>query len=332
LKFDPGKLWISVLAPAAVMLGLPIIIFSIKHGLGVLVTVGYIIIIFGSLMTALIVIPLALGIHYLALAIYLAATVPVRHSTVSLRSYFSASWRNCAFRDHFLSRLKFSGKYLLWGLAGLSPIILYKGISLLNDVSRLPFSLPLNLLILLTAFALVSATLVALVRRQLRVIPTVLTYIFGGVAVIAAAVGAVYLFVKIWGWVIDKLNQWTLPISALLVKLLVGLIVMALAGGLIYSVWLFRRKFQILIVWRRHAGGLAAVPPVQWKDQIMKADPDLQLVLLTQTTHQTLGLNAEQFLKILEDIQDLIKDEPALSGYWEKRDRLEQVLRQERIG
>jgi Cdc6-like AAA superfamily ATPase len=332
LKFEPGKLWIAILAPAAAIVLLPWIMFSVTQGLGAVLTTVILLAMTGSLVTALIAIPIALGIHFIALSIYLAATAPVRHSAVLLRSYFSATWRNCGFRENFFARLKFGGKFLMYALLGASPLIVYKGISLLSDLSHLPFSLPVNLLVILIAFALVSATLIALVQRQISVVPTVFKYIFGGAAAIAAAIGGIYILVRVWGWLLKKLNELTLPISALLVQLLGIVIMLALTAGLVYTLWLFRRRLQILILWRKHQSDSRAIAPDSWKQQLTSADPDLQLVLLNRTNHQTLGLEPQQFLRVLEDIQDLITEEPALSSYWEKRDRLEQVLRQERQG
>jgi hypothetical protein len=66
--------------------------------------------------------------------------------------------------------------------------------------------------------------------------------------------------------------------------------------------------------------------------QLLQAGPDQQQLILNQTNHQNLGLKADEFLKVLEEVAPTISEEPALSTYWEKRDRLEQVLKQERQG
>ncbi|MBI5715965.1 MAG: NACHT domain-containing protein [Chloroflexi bacterium] len=72
--------------------------------------------------------------------------------------------------------------------------------------------------------------------------------------------------------------------------------------------------------------------PESWKKSIEKADGDRQERLLLRTDHQSLSLTAGQFLGVLKEVQPMIKQEPALSTYWEQRDRLGEALRQERQG
>lgn len=67
-----------------------------------------------------------------------------------------------------------------------------------------------------------------------------------------------------------------------------------------------------------------------WLDEMRDASPRIQKNLLSRTDHQSLSLNAEEFLDVLREARSLIKEEPALSTYWEKRNRLEEALRQER--
>ncbi len=69
-----------------------------------------------------------------------------------------------------------------------------------------------------------------------------------------------------------------------------------------------------------------------WKARLKSADPVVQQEMILLTNHQSLGLNPQQFLGVLQDVQDLIKKEPALSTYWARRSDLEQVLKQERQG
>ena len=72
--------------------------------------------------------------------------------------------------------------------------------------------------------------------------------------------------------------------------------------------------------------------PEKWNELFQKAGPGRQQDLLLRTDHQSLGLRAEEFLKILQDAGKHIKREPALSVYWDRRGQLEQALRQEREG
>jgi hypothetical protein len=142
------------------------------------------------------------------------------------------------------------------------------------------------------------------------------------------------LWLLFFGWgmqfvlrTLDRLTQGSvlMGILAILMVLLIGI-------GVLYTLWLFRRRFQFLVVWRRKPPTATAISPDYWKMQLTEADADLQQMLLAQTNHQTLGLRADQFLLLLEEVADSIELEPALSTYWDKRDRLEQVLKQERQG
>jgi lysylphosphatidylglycerol synthetase-like protein (DUF2156 family) len=72
--------------------------------------------------------------------------------------------------------------------------------------------------------------------------------------------------------------------------------------------------------------------PEIWIERIEKSNPVKQKYLLLQTDHQSLSLTASEFLEVLIEILPLIKGDPVLSTYWEKRDQLEEVLRQERQG
>jgi hypothetical protein len=72
--------------------------------------------------------------------------------------------------------------------------------------------------------------------------------------------------------------------------------------------------------------------PEVWTKRIEQSNPVKQKYLLLQTDHQSLSLTAAEFLEVLKEIRPLIKKESALSTYWEQRDRLEEILRQERQG
>jgi len=69
-----------------------------------------------------------------------------------------------------------------------------------------------------------------------------------------------------------------------------------------------------------------------WSKRIAAADADTQRYMLRNIDQQKLSLNATDYLDYLKSIQPSIKEEPALSTYWELRYRLEEALRQERQG
>ena len=73
-------------------------------------------------------------------------------------------------------------------------------------------------------------------------------------------------------------------------------------------------------------------PPDVWRALIEKADPLQQQLLLSRTNHHSVGLEPAAFARLLREIKTLVSREPALSTYWECRDRLEQLLKQERRG
>ncbi len=70
----------------------------------------------------------------------------------------------------------------------------------------------------------------------------------------------------------------------------------------------------------------------EWQSILEKSSPRQQEELLLRTSPQTLGLNPSEYLALLEKIESLIEEEPALSAYWDRRDQLEQSIRQERRG
>lgn len=71
---------------------------------------------------------------------------------------------------------------------------------------------------------------------------------------------------------------------------------------------------------------------IKWINLIIKSRAHKQREILLRTTNQSVSLNAEQFLELLKEVKGVIKNEPALSTYWEKRNQLETILKQERIG
>jgi hypothetical protein len=70
----------------------------------------------------------------------------------------------------------------------------------------------------------------------------------------------------------------------------------------------------------------------QWKEGMERGDVDWQRDLLTRSNHQSVGLTPGQFLGLLREVQQTVKEEPALSAYWDRRHQLERVLKQERQG
>ncbi|HEX4966390.1 MAG TPA: hypothetical protein VF173_36615 [Thermoanaerobaculia bacterium] len=84
-------------------------------------------------------------------------------------------------------------------------------------------------------------------------------------------------------------------------------------------------------------GQVVVTPPsmteASWLMQLQVANPEQQDALLSQASPMSLSLTTTTFLETLREIQPwMIRQEPALSTYWELRNRLEQSLKQERHG
>ena len=110
------------------------------------------------------------------------------------------------------------------------------------------------------------------------------------------------------------------------------IIILAFVSLLFVLSWKMIRGLIRLMRWNLGMLPPGYFKPDEWKRLVEMADPIKQSLLLTRTNHQTLGMNAEQFLDVLRNVSQAIKEEPALSTYWNQRDQLEQVLKQERLG
>lgn len=70
----------------------------------------------------------------------------------------------------------------------------------------------------------------------------------------------------------------------------------------------------------------------EWKRYIADADARTQRFILSKTSHQSFSLTPEEYLSILKEIREVIKEDPAASTYWAQRDELERALKQEKSG
>jgi TIR domain/NACHT domain len=336
LKLHPGKLWFAILATGVAADGLAFVIDSSRKGLGIVMGT----LIFTGIMTpfvaGFIVIPLALGVHSLALVLYWAATTPVGHSVVALRSYFAAMWRNSAFEESFTLAIKAGKPLLVFSLmmvvlglvGGLVLGLLYGGVNLLGKLFHLPFSPWVNVAVFFASITLLGVMVVALKYRNLNII-------YGFFKLLAATSVIYVLILGVMGilyLLIILLSGLTGPNNVKLTEILTITSAVLVVIALLSTFWFFRRSFQFLFEWTKDQINDRPLSPEQWKSKLAAADPDLQQLLLHQTNHQTLGVKADDFLRLLEEVATSIEKEPALSTYWEKRDRLEQVLRQERQG
>ena len=206
------------------------------------------------------------------------------------------------------------------------------GIYQLTRVLQLPFPTLVNMAIVIGALALLASLIVLLARRRTGDSKAVLRSLFGVVAFIFLLGG----FVVFVGWSRKRfsgaLSRWIPSLAGSTRMWIVGTILTVLvAAGLCYTLWLFLRRLQIPVPWPKTKPD-DPESEREWKRKFAGASPDLQEAFLSQTNHQTLGLTAVEFLNALQEIERFVNSEPALSAYWDKRDRLEQVLRQEHLG
>ncbi len=118
-------------------------------------------------------------------------------------------------------------------------------------------------------------------------------------------------------------------ISPRILVVFIGLVLVLVLAFYLRPVWYAIKRLRFFNLQKLHPGSFTKG---SWKNHIEKSDTLKQKYLLLQTGHQYLSLTAAEFLDVLKEIRPLIKGEPALSTYWEKRDQLEEALRQERQG
>ena len=331
IKFDLSQLWLAILGVACGTYALAFLIEAAAMGFGFVLMTGFLLIPLVSLAAAFLISPVSVGIHFLILGIYLVASAPVRRS-VAAGSYFAAAWRNCNFRHFFIETAKFSGQCLMIFLVSGVFMLVVWGIYQLTRVLQLPFPTLVNMAIVIVALALIASLIVLLARRRTGDSKAVLRSLFGVVAFIFLLGG----FVFVVGWSRKRfsgaLSRWIPSLAGSTRMWIVGTILTVLvAAGLCYTLWLFLRRLQILVPWKKTKPD-DPESEREWKRKFAGASPDLQEAFLSQTNHQTLGLTAVEFLNALQEIERFVNSEPALSAYWDKRDRLEQVLRQEHLG
>jgi NACHT domain-containing protein len=133
----------------------------------------------------------------------------------------------------------------------------------------------------------------------------------------------------LWGLVLG-ISRWP-QIGALVARLFILIIVLIplTAFFIVFRSWAAKLGVRFFGVRRISSGSLTSD---DWKNGIRVSDANQQERLLLMTDYQSLSLTGNQYLDILKDIRSMIKEEPALSTYWEQRNRLEEALKQERQG
>jgi hypothetical protein len=108
-----------------------------------------------------------------------------------------------------------------------------------------------------------------------------------------------------------------------------GLLALVLAWLLV--VLAYEGVSRVRIAFSRTPYRPGTFTPERWK-ALLRESPERQVDLLSRADHQSLGLRPEEHLELLREVESLCQQEPALSVYWERRDQLEQALKQERQG
>lgn len=126
---------------------------------------------------------------------------------------------------------------------------------------------------------------------------------------------------------------WFIYLYADKVARLLGVILIigfAVIAGTVF--WgLFGEVFSAYILLAGRLGS-ARFGAQNWARSFQKLDPGLQARLLRGTTPETLSMPPSDFLVLLQELEDKIQKEPALSAYWAKRYQIEQIVRHERRG
>jgi hypothetical protein len=139
----------------------------------------------------------------------------------------------------------------------------------------------------------------------------------------ALSLGLVAITFLVWG---------SYTYSDYLARLLAIIIFSAPALALLVLFSILLRDAAPYLVVLRGPIRRARFNSASWKQELRNRDPEFQAALLRRTTPETLDLPVGDFLTLLQEVENSIKGDPAQSAYWAKRQQIEQIIRQERIG
>lgn len=270
------------------------------------------------------------GVHGLVLAGYAVTTGSVRRPGLPASAFMSIAWKECSYRAAVRRPGLF---FLLTASVSGAAFGLFLGVDELTARWGLP-ELPIVVVVFGAASAVVYLgyrTLTApsglSVLRRLRLALAALwtllrTQILTGVVLAAAFLGFDHLFERLAPF----FHRHTLDVRSaqVLAFLLLAVALWILADQVF---WLLRHALA-----QRQPFPPGTFTPETWTALLKKAGPRRQEDFLRRTTHQSLSLLPVELYTLLIEVEPLIKKEPALSTYWDRRDQLEQALRQERQG
>ena len=280
-------------------------------------------------------------IQFSTLGIYWVVTVQVRKYHYNLMTFLAIPWQNC-----YKDCLDFAViNALILGFFSVILIIymplciillaaLVSGLQLISDVSHLPFH-PLINVSIVSIFLFEIYEIVCSYQGKDNVIRKI---IYKMVYLSLPRLNKIDAFIIKW---LTILSIIIIPIGFIIYYFNLGyyfnLIILRIlvVATFLIVVWLFRTSWlrvlrSIFVSWGTTA--IDFVDDKDWSNQIAAADAETQRYMLRNIDQQKLSLNATDYLDYLKSIQPSIKEEPALSTYWELRYRLEEALRQERQG
>ncbi|HVS00749.1 MAG TPA: NACHT domain-containing protein [Thermoanaerobaculia bacterium] len=341
IKMRPSMLWAVVLGSAfgLVILGLNFVFLWQAAPFGASIGL-FVADLFGGFFIVSPIISIGGALfHFTALSLYLAATASVRSSGHGLGAFLSGAWQSCRFQAAFKAlqgffKVVLPVQEMKWnvvarnGTIGVVFVVSFAVCYFLaQGLSGMPFDPWLDLGI--AAFlALAAACLTyAAWRKQLASFPAFLGSALLMVLVIGVANGFAILGLELLDRLSTKSSLWG--------KILQGLVVvlcLALLAALLFALWHLLLALSRLWLTRAQKFPPGSFTPDAWIDRLESANAEQQNRLLVRTDPQALSLTAAEFLEVLREIHPLIQKEPALSTYWDQRDQLEQVLKQERHG
>jgi hypothetical protein len=194
----------------------------------------------------------------------------------------------------------------------------------------LPFSpLPINIVLSVIIYAEIIGCLVSLMfglkqkynqwRRGLKML---------GIWTIVCLIMVAITFLC-WGLSYIFSNYSSRALGIIFLLALVVMLVIVLRKIMREVIPLMESVFQFIGI-RRSIGSSFSIE--QWKEELRRLDPNFQASLLSRTAPENLGLKMDSFLSLLQEVQPIIEEEPALTVYWSMRNKVEQILHLQKSG
>jgi NACHT domain len=278
-------------------------------------------------------------LHFTIVGAYLIAHLRVRSVNRANRSFFQVVWRNYSGADTADRRngilfsllgieVRWMFKMLVYGVGGAFLLGLFKQRwSIWNNAGSAGFALGVGLLLATVVGLFITLRLSRFAKSEIakRRYSGAIT-VFYGLSIIAG----VSIAIAVVDATLVKVDRWAFAIQ--LARGLSVFLVLVLSSIIVYLVAPILRMVYATILLSRLPYPAGSFQKHEWIDLIKNSRPSEQKIELLRTNHQSLGLTAPEYFDVLEEIEDLIKKEPASTVYWRQRDELLQVIKQERQG